>query len=159
MLVAGILARATTRMILETLYIVGSDVPQIRKGQGHICSPYPAPHIHLTLQTTRQPLPTTSLSSYRIGGAFPATEITVKFIDITFLYTEMLDPANTGIPSDHPYAGNLIEIRPYLSDIFDRVICDGQVLRTHKRAEYREPVEATRHLVSQLVLALQRIRA
>ncbi|KAF2433059.1 hypothetical protein EJ08DRAFT_87338 [Tothia fuscella] len=87
------------------------------------------------------------------------SRITLNFMDITFLYTEMLDSANILVPSGHPDAGDFIETRPYLSDVFDLVICDGQVLRTHKRAEYRELVEATRLLVSQLVLALQRIRA
>lgn len=86
------------------------------------------------------------------------SRVTVKFMDITLLCAEMLDSANTIVPPDHPDAGDFTETRPYLSDVFDLVICDGQVLRTHKRAEYREPVEATRLLVSQLVLALQRIR-
>jgi 23S rRNA U2552 (ribose-2'-O)-methylase RlmE/FtsJ len=87
------------------------------------------------------------------------SRVTVNFMDITFLCAEMQDSANAAIPSDHPDASNFIETRPYLSEVFDLVICDGQVLRTHKRAEYREPVEATRLLVSQLVLGLQRIRA
>ncbi|KAL7621719.1 hypothetical protein AAE478_009046 [Parahypoxylon ruwenzoriense] len=43
---------------------------------------------------------------------------------------------------------------------FDLIICDGQVLRqrVHKRAEYREPREAVRLLLSQLVIGLQRLR-
>lgn len=87
------------------------------------------------------------------------SRVTVNFMDITFLCAEMLDSVNAVIPPDHPDARDFIETRPYLSDVFDLVICDGQVLRTHKRAEYREPVETTRLLVSQLVLALQRIKA
>jgi hypothetical protein len=47
---------------------------------------------------------------------------------------------------------------PFINQRFDLVICDGQVLRTHKRPEYLERTEANRLTSSQLILALQRIR-
>ncbi|KAF2135091.1 uncharacterized protein K452DRAFT_239995, partial [Aplosporella prunicola CBS 121167] len=40
----------------------------------------------------------------------------------------------------------------------DLAICDGQVLRNHPRQSYREQVEASRLILSQLVFSLQRIK-
>jgi 23S rRNA U2552 (ribose-2'-O)-methylase RlmE/FtsJ len=48
--------------------------------------------------------------------------------------------------------------RLFISQTFGLVFCDGQVLRTQKRPEYREPTEASRLMSSQFILALQRIR-
>jgi hypothetical protein len=64
----------------------------------------------------------------------------------------------TNVPTEHPDATNSILDRPFYGEIFDLVFCDGQVLRTHTRPEYREGREAWRLLTSQLVLALQRIK-
>lgn len=83
--------------------------------------------------------------------------VQVQFMDITMLASEFgvhLDD----IPSRHPDASQFSDARPYHGQEFDIVICDGQVLRTHPRAEWRESCEATRLTVSQLILGLQRIK-
>ncbi|KAK4101566.1 hypothetical protein N658DRAFT_48164 [Parathielavia hyrcaniae] len=87
----------------------------------------------------------------------PDAQIYVSFRDITLLADELGTPASS-IPSSHPDAASFSSDRPFIEHEFDLVICDGQVLRTHERAEYRETNEATRLLTAQLVLALQRIR-
>jgi 23S rRNA U2552 (ribose-2'-O)-methylase RlmE/FtsJ len=82
------------------------------------------------------------------------SRIQVCFLDITMLGAEM---DITNIPTNHPDATNFIPDRPFYGETFDLIFCDGQVLRTHPRPEYRERREAWRLLTSQLVLALQRI--
>ncbi len=86
--------------------------------------------------------------------------VKVQLLDITMLASEMQisEKDTLKIPLEHPDAGNFRTDRPYLSETFDLVICDGQVLRTHERLEYRERVEAGRLFVSQLVIGLSRIR-
>jgi len=88
------------------------------------------------------------------------SQVKVQFLDITMLASEMQtsEKDTLKIPQDHPDVGNFRTARPYLSKTFDLVICDGQVLRTHERLEYRERVEARRLFVSQLVVSLSRIR-
>lgn len=81
--------------------------------------------------------------------------IRVRFLDITMLAAEM---DVTSVPAEHPDATNFVFDRPFYGEAFDLVFCDGQVLRTHSRAEYREKREAWRLLTSQLVLALQRVK-
>lgn len=77
-------------------------------------------------------------------------------LDITMLWSEF---CTEDIPEDHPdHSKFLPGQRPYLGKSFDLVFCDGQVLRTHARATYRESKEALRLICSQLILALQRIR-
>ncbi|MCJ1249224.1 hypothetical protein MMC30_006447 [Trapelia coarctata] len=79
----------------------------------------------------------------------------VLFLDITMLATELGVEA---APLTHPEHANFLSERPYLGHTFQLIFCDGQVLRTHQRAEYREQQEALRLTVSQLIVALQRIR-
>lgn len=79
----------------------------------------------------------------------------VRFADITMLSSEM---GVSAIPPDHPDVANFSQDRPYIGESFDLVICDGQVLRTHPRQPYRTELEACRLTMSQLVLALQRIK-
>jgi 23S rRNA U2552 (ribose-2'-O)-methylase RlmE/FtsJ len=62
------------------------------------------------------------------------------------------------VPLTHPGRASFSAERPFINEKFDLVFCDGQVLRTHKRPEYRERTEAIRLTISQLILALQRIR-
>ncbi|KAK1829595.1 hypothetical protein QBC39DRAFT_127087 [Podospora conica] len=87
----------------------------------------------------------------------PKAPIYVSFRDITLLADEMGVPTTT-IPPSHPDASSFSSDRPFLGQQFDIVFCDGQVLRTHKRHEYRERCEATRLTTSQLVIALSRVR-
>ena len=44
------------------------------------------------------------------------------------------------------------------SQTFDLVICDGQVLRTHARAGYKEAREARKLIVTQLALGSEHVR-
>jgi hypothetical protein len=83
------------------------------------------------------------------------SRIDVRFLDVTMLAKEM---DVTYIPAEHPDAANFSPDRRFRGEEFDLIFCDGQVLRMHTRAEYRENWEAWRLLTSQLVLALQRIR-
>jgi len=79
----------------------------------------------------------------------------VLFLDITMLAKEFgVEKA----PLAHPDNDKFLSLRPFLEHKFDLVFCDGQVLRTHRRADYREHHEALRLTVSQLILAMQRIR-
>ncbi|KAF3000330.1 hypothetical protein E8E14_000332 [Neopestalotiopsis sp. 37M] len=84
-----------------------------------------------------------------------ATRIQVHWIDITMLSAEM---GVTDIPADHPDISQFSTLRPYEGFEFGLVFCDGNVLRIHKRAEYREIKEGIRLLTSQLVLAFQRLK-
>ncbi|KAH6634736.1 hypothetical protein B0J18DRAFT_417023 [Chaetomium sp. MPI-SDFR-AT-0129] len=88
----------------------------------------------------------------------PEADIYISFRDITLLAEEMGTPLSS-IPAEHADAASFSSDRPFLEQQFDLVFCDGQVLHTHERSEYRESFEASRLLTSQLVLALQRIRS
>ena len=43
----------------------------------------------------------------------------------------------TAILPEHPEASAFLPDRPFLGEAFDLVFCDGQVLRTHRRPEWR----------------------
>jgi hypothetical protein len=83
------------------------------------------------------------------------SRIQARFFDITMLGAEM---GIINVPIEHPDATNVIPDRPFCGETFDLVFCDGQVLRTHPRSEYRERYEAWRLLTSQLVRVLQCIK-
>jgi 23S rRNA U2552 (ribose-2'-O)-methylase RlmE/FtsJ len=78
----------------------------------------------------------------------------IIFLDVTMLAKEF---GVDIVPPTHPDHSCFLSERPYLGYTFKLIFCDGQVLRTHQRAEYREHQEALRLTVSQLILALQRI--
>tara|TARA_R110002003_G_scaffold848_2_gene21690 strand:- start:2296 stop:2799 length:504 start_codon:yes stop_codon:yes gene_type:complete len=69
-----------------------------------------------------------------------AKRVQVHFADVTMLAAEMEVLAD---PSNHPDALNF---RPFTNQKFDLIFCDGQVLRMHQRADYREKREAWRPL-------------
>lgn len=79
----------------------------------------------------------------------------IKQMDLTMLSTEF---GVDSIRDSHPQREDFITQRPFEEISFDLVFCDGQVLRTHRRPEYRESIEAVRLTVAQLILALQRLR-
>jgi len=83
--------------------------------------------------------------------------VQVRLVDITMLASEF-GVCSDDIPYGHPEASQFNGAQPYHGEEFDIVFCDGQVLRTHPRAEWREHCEATRLTVSQLILGLQRIK-
>ena len=85
----------------------------------------------------------------------PPSRSTVYFMDITMLAQEF---GVETIPQAHPEVDSFVTERPFLESKFEMVFCDGQVLRTHPRGKHRESNEALRLTVSQLILALQRIR-
>jgi len=79
----------------------------------------------------------------------------VKFLDITMLAADM---GVTDIPENRPDAGRFLPRQLSETQLFDLVICDGHVLRTHSRAPYRETREPARLKTSQLALGLEHIR-
>ncbi|KAI3065766.1 hypothetical protein CBS147353_8218 [Aspergillus niger] len=81
--------------------------------------------------------------------------ISVKFIDITLLAADM---GGLDIPNDHPDAGKFIPRQFEPGQAFDLVICDGQALRNHDRATYREHREASRLTLTQLALGLEHVK-
>ncbi|KAL4867406.1 hypothetical protein BDV12DRAFT_209888 [Aspergillus spectabilis] len=88
----------------------------------------------------------------------PSLKVTLKFLDITMLAADMgMVPAS--IPDAHPDANNFILSTQFApAQSFNLVLCDGQVLRTHERASYRERREATRLTTAQLALALEHLK-
>ncbi|KAL8652756.1 MAG: hypothetical protein Q9226_004128 [Calogaya cf. arnoldii] len=84
--------------------------------------------------------------------------VDVKFLDITMLVREYLSEPFR-IPNDHPDAANFIMDSPFQEQEFELVLCDGQALRTHERAEYRYIMrEARRLLAAQLIFGMTRIK-
>ncbi|KAI0410091.1 hypothetical protein F4802DRAFT_13638 [Xylaria palmicola] len=81
--------------------------------------------------------------------------VDTDFIDITMLAADMGVDA---IPPMHPDAGEFIPKKLHPEDAFDLVVCDGNVLRTHPRAAYREKVEPARLTLTQLVIALEHMK-
>ncbi|KAI2468018.1 hypothetical protein F4781DRAFT_400104 [Annulohypoxylon bovei var. microspora] len=78
-----------------------------------------------------------------------------RFLDVTMLAADM---GAGEIPRDHPDSGNFVPRQLEPGKLFDLVLCDGQVLRTHARASYRESREARRLTTAQLALGLEHLR-
>ncbi|KAI1099453.1 hypothetical protein F4804DRAFT_345497 [Jackrogersella minutella] len=78
-----------------------------------------------------------------------------KFLDITMLSADM---GLEAIPENHPDAGRFLPQQFKPGQLFDLVLCDGQVLRTQERAPYREKREANRLAATQLALGLEHLR-
>ncbi|KMU80449.1 hypothetical protein CISG_02300 [Coccidioides immitis RMSCC 3703] len=87
------------------------------------------------------------------GGFSRGTQ--VKYQDITMFAADM---GVTDIPKEHPDAANFLPRQLDPREVFDLVICDGQVLRTHDRAAYREEREARRLTLTQLALGVEHVR-
>ncbi|OBT82337.1 hypothetical protein VE02_08804 [Pseudogymnoascus sp. 03VT05] len=85
----------------------------------------------------------------------PRSSSTMLFLDVTMLAKEY---GVEMIPLAHPDRTSFRDERPFWGQTFQLIFCDGQVLRTHERPKYREDHEARRLTVSQLILALQRVR-
>ena len=84
-----------------------------------------------------------------------SSNVETKLLDITMLAADM---AVSDIPAKHPDAENFLPGQFIDRAAFDLVICDGQVLRTQKRASYGETREARRLIVTQLALGLEHVR-
>jgi 23S rRNA U2552 (ribose-2'-O)-methylase RlmE/FtsJ len=81
--------------------------------------------------------------------------VKVEYLDITMLAADM---GATDIPIEHPDASNMLSRRFNPCELFDIVLCDGQVLRTHDRAAYREKREARRLTITQLAIGLEHVK-
>ena len=81
--------------------------------------------------------------------------VTLKFLDVTMLAADM---GVIDIPAEHPEAKNLLPQQFNPGQLFDLVLCDGQVLRTHVRAAHREMREARRLIVTQLAIGLEHVK-
>jgi hypothetical protein len=67
--------------------------------------------------------------------------VTLEFLDVTMLAGDM---GVMEIPADYPDAKHFLSQQFNPGQLFDLILCDGQVLRTHIRAVYREMREACR---------------
>lgn len=88
------------------------------------------------------------------GDADP--RVHVLYMDITMLAVEF-GTLISDVPLQHPEAEKFSADRPFLEESFELVVCDGQVLRTHRHERKRER-EALRLLNAQLILGLNRIK-
>lgn len=86
-------------------------------------------------------------------------KVTVIFRDITMFAGDMGVTELPAGQSTHADADNLF-FTPHLKPetLFDLVICDGQVLRTHERASYRESREPLRLHCTQLGVGVQHLQ-
>ncbi|KAF5610985.1 methyltransferase family [Fusarium subglutinans] len=85
-------------------------------------------------------------------------QVDVEFRDITTLAADMgitKDDVPLNFPGPYDF---LFEKVLGDDEKFDLVFCDGQVLRTHPRAEWREPREATRLTLTQTALGLEHLK-
>lgn len=81
--------------------------------------------------------------------------VRISLLDVTMLAADM---GVTEIPSEHGDAAKFLRTRQLApEDCFRLVFCDGQVLRTHARASYREHREARRLVSTQLALGLEHL--
>lgn len=83
-----------------------------------------------------------------------SSKVTIKFLDVTMLAGDM---GLSNIPREHPDARNFLPSQIDSKQCFDLAICDGQVLRNHDRADYRERTEASRLCLTQLTIALNHL--
>ncbi|TDZ37301.1 hypothetical protein C8035_v007056 [Colletotrichum spinosum] len=82
-------------------------------------------------------------------------KVDIRLLDITMLAEDM---GVADIPADHPDVDNFLPRQFDPGDVFDLAFCDGQVLRTQPRAEYRERYEAHRLTAAQLALSVEHLR-
>ncbi|KXH51172.1 hypothetical protein CNYM01_04502 [Colletotrichum nymphaeae SA-01] len=88
----------------------------------------------------------------------PTSYLDQRWVDITMLAADM---GKTVIPSDHPEFSKFHTERQLTDEnTFNLAFCDGQVLRTHNRADYRDKSmsEARRLDCAQLALSLEHLR-
>jgi hypothetical protein len=85
------------------------------------------------------------------------SNLKMKFMDITMLAAD-IGVTKHDIPQGHPDEDNFHLQRALNDECFDLVVCDGQVLHTHNRPEYREFREARRLATTQLILGLEHVK-
>lgn len=81
--------------------------------------------------------------------------VQTRYADITMF---AMDMGMKTIPASHPDKANFLPRQLEPTRVFDLIICDGQVLRTHKRLEYRENREARRLSATQFAIGLRHLR-
>jgi 23S rRNA U2552 (ribose-2'-O)-methylase RlmE/FtsJ len=81
--------------------------------------------------------------------------VKIKLLDITMLAADL---GVDEVPEEHSDWNNFLPQEFGNGRVFDIVFCDGQVLRDHKRAAYREKREARRLTVTQLALGLEHVK-
>lgn len=79
----------------------------------------------------------------------------IKLLDVTMLAADM---GVETIPEDHTDFQNFLHKHLTAECLFDLVLCDGHVLRTHERAAYREEREFSRLKATQLALGLEHVK-
>ncbi|MCJ1352045.1 MAG: hypothetical protein MMC33_002029 [Icmadophila ericetorum] len=85
---------------------------------------------------------------------YPDGQVQCLFEDMTMFATEF---GVDSIPEHHPEKSDFLTYRPFADLSFNLIFADGQTLHTHERLSYREQFEKRRLLMSQLIIALQRI--
>jgi 23S rRNA U2552 (ribose-2'-O)-methylase RlmE/FtsJ len=83
------------------------------------------------------------------------SNLTLEFLDITMLAGDM---GVRDFSAEHPDASNMLPQRFDPAQLFDLILCDGHVLRTHVRAAYREMRETRRLTVTQLAIGLEHVK-
>ncbi|KAF7190844.1 hypothetical protein HII31_08003 [Pseudocercospora fuligena] len=86
----------------------------------------------------------------------PNASATITWADITMFAADM---GVENIVESHPDRINFLPRQLQDNQKFDLVICDGKVLRTHSRADYRAQRETRRLTSTQLALGLKHIRS
>ncbi|KAF7548038.1 hypothetical protein G7Z17_g7311 [Cylindrodendrum hubeiense] len=87
-----------------------------------------------------------------------AENLEVEFLDVTMLAGDM-GITKEDIPVSHPDRDAFTIQRIFSAqEKFDLAFCDGQVLRTQQRSQWREPFEAYRLTKSQLALSLEHLK-
>ena len=84
-----------------------------------------------------------------------SSRVDLKFLDVTMLASDM---GITEIPEEHPASHNMLPQQLDTIDLFDLIICDGQVLRTHVQAQYLGNRQVGRLLASQLAIGLRHVK-
>lgn len=83
------------------------------------------------------------------------SSVAFKYADVTMFAGDM---GYTDVPAENPDAASFVLERSLgREQRFHLVFCDGQVLRTHVRAAYRERWEARRLTATQLAIGLEHV--
>jgi 23S rRNA U2552 (ribose-2'-O)-methylase RlmE/FtsJ len=86
-----------------------------------------------------------------------SANIHLQSLDVTLLAGDM-GLVKADVPSTHPGASDfMMQNQIQETEKFDLIFCDGQVLRTHVRAEWREHGEALRLRLTQLAIGLEHV--
>jgi len=83
------------------------------------------------------------------------SNVTIDFLDITMLAADM---GATEIPPEHADVANFLPRHFDREQFFDLVVCDGQILRKHNRADYRKRREPRRLTLTQFAIGLEHLR-